>query len=98
MLDLRFLARRKALTAIAVLTMALALGANTAALSVLKAFLLSSLAVPEPDRVVQIIPQRSLPGRGFVDFSDAYPNYEIIRKTQRAFSDVAIVSQLQASW
>jgi len=58
MLDLRFLARRKALSAVAVLTMALALGANTAALSVLKAFLLSSLAVPESDRVVLIAPER----------------------------------------
>ena len=67
MLDLRFLARRKALSAIAVLTMALALGANTAVLSVLKAFLLSGLAVPESDRVVLIAPERDLPGRGTVD-------------------------------
>ena len=66
MLDLRFLARRKALSAIAVLTMALALGANTAALSVLEAFLLSSLAVPESDRVVLIAPERTMPGRGSV--------------------------------
>jgi predicted permease len=98
MLDLRFLARRKALTAIAVLTMALALGANTAALSVLKAFLLSSLAVPESDRVVLVAPERTLPGRGSVVFSDAYPNYELLRQTQRAFADVAVFVQLQASW
>ena len=98
MLDLRFLARRKALTAIAVGTMALALGANTAALSVLKAFLLSSLAVPEADRVVLIAPERTLPGRGSVVFSDAYPNYELLRRTQRAFSDVTVLLQLQASW
>ena len=49
MIDLRFFARRKALTAIAVLTMGLAIGANTAALSVLKSFLLSSLAIPDAD-------------------------------------------------
>ena len=98
MLDLRFLARRKALSAIAVLTMALALGANTAALSVLKAFLLSSLAIPEPDRVVTIAPERAMPGRGLVLFADAYPNYELLRRTQRAFADVAVFLQLQASW
>src|SRR5215207_2170921 len=69
MLDLRFLARRKALTVIAVTTMALALGANAAALTVLKAFLLSSLAVPESERVVLIAPERDLPGRGTVIFS-----------------------------
>jgi predicted permease len=95
---LRFLARRKALSAIAVLTMALALGANTAVLSVLKAFLLSSLAVPEPDRVVLIAPERELPGRGTVTFSDAYPNYELLRRTQHAFADVTVFLQLQASW
>jgi hypothetical protein len=98
MLDLRFLARRKALSAVAVLTMALALGANTAALSVLKAFLLSSLAVPESDRVVLIAPERTMPGRGSVVFADAYPNYELLRKTQRAFADVTVFVQLQTSW
>jgi putative ABC transport system permease protein len=98
MLDLRFLARRKALTAIAVVTMALALGANTAALSVLKAFLLSSLAVPEPDRVVLIAPERMMPGRGSVVFSEAYPNYELLRQTQRAFADVTVFLQIVASW
>src|SRR5262245_1856280 len=98
MLDLRFLARRKALSAIAILTMALALGANTAGLSVLKAFLLSSLAVPDPDRVVVIAPERAMPGRGQVVFGDAYPNYELLRQTQKAFSDVAVFLQLQASW
>ena len=98
MLGLRFLARRKTLSAIAVLTMALALGANTAVLSVLKAFLLSSLAVPEPDRVVLIAPERDLPGRGAVIFSEAYANYELLRRTQHAFADVSVFLPLQASW
>src|SRR5215208_5342709 len=98
MLDLRFLARRKALTAIAVLTMALALGANTAALAVLKAFLLSSLALPESDRVLLIAPERDLPGRGTVVFNEAYPNYRLLRETQRSFADVTVLLQLQASW
>src|SRR5215208_4119892 len=98
MFDLRFLARRKALTAIAIATMALALGANSAALSVLKAFLLTSLAVPESDRVVLIAPARMMPGRGSVVFNEAYPNYELLRRTQRAFADVTVFLQIQASW
>jgi len=98
MTDLRFFARRKTLTAIAVLTMGLAIGANTAALSVLKAFLLSSLAVPSADRVVAVQPERNLPGRGAVKFSDAYPNYQLLRQTQRSFADVGAVVQLSASW
>ena len=46
----------------AVLTMALALAANTAAFSVLKAFLLSSLGVPDPDRLLVVAPVRELLG------------------------------------
>jgi predicted permease len=95
---LRFLATRKTLTAIAVLTMALALGANATALAVLDAFLLSSLAVPEPDRVLIIAPERDLPGRGTVVFSDAYPNYELLRQTQRSFAEISAFVQVQASW
>ena len=98
MSDLRFLLRRKTLTAVAVLTMALALAANTAALSVLDAFLRSSLGVPESDRVVQITPERDLPGRGTVVFADAYPNYQLLRTTQKTFAEVAVLVQMQASW
>ncbi len=95
---LRFLKRRKAATGVAILTMALALGSNTAVLAVLKAFLLSSFGLPEPDRVFAIVPVRSMPGRGSVQFSDAYPNYQLIREAQRAFADVATFVQSTASW
>lgn len=96
--SLRFLARRKAVAAVAVLTMACALGVNTAALAVLRAFLFSSLSVPDPDRAVNIAPVRDLPGRGEVVFSDAYPNYALLRETQRAFAEVAVVLQNVVSW
>lgn len=98
MSNLRFLLRRKALTAVAVVTMALALAANTAALAVLDAFLRSSLGVPEPDRVVALPPVRELPGRGAVNFADAYPNYQLLRSTQKSFSELTAFLQLQASW
>jgi putative ABC transport system permease protein len=98
MSDLRFLARRKALTAIAVVTMGLAIGATAASLSVLKAFLLSSLAVPEPDRLVFVQPERDLPGRGAVKFNDSYPQYLRLREATRSFADLAAVLQAAASW
>lgn len=98
MLDLRFLARRKALTVIVVLTMGLAIGATAAALSVLDAFLLSSLAVPHVERVVVVEPERDLPGRGAVKFADAYPNYQLLRQVQRSFTDVAAVARVSVSW
>ena len=98
MSDLRFLMRRKALTAIAVVTMGLAIGATSSSLSVLKAFLLSSLAIPEVDRLVLIQPERNLPGRGAVKFNDAYVNYRMIRETQRSFTDVAVVLPVGVTW
>ena len=96
--SLRFLARRKAVAIVAILTMACALGVNTSALAVLRAFLFSGLGVPEPDRVVNIAPVRELPGRGEVLFSDAYPNYVLLQETQRVFADVAVVLQNVVSW
>lgn len=80
------------------MTLALAIGANTAAFSVVRAFLLSSLGVPEGDRLMIVGPMRELPGRGRVLFADAYPNYELLRSTQKAFSDVATAVQGIASW
>ena len=59
---LRFLARRKAAFTVAVLTMALALGANTVVFSALKTFLFSSIGVPDADRLFFISPTRGLPG------------------------------------
>src|SRR5687767_14368199 len=84
--SLRFLARRKAVATVAILTMACALSVNTSALAVLRAFLFSGLGVPEPDRFVNIAQVRELPGRGEVVFNDAYPNYQLIRDTKKAFA------------
>jgi putative ABC transport system permease protein len=95
---LRFLQRRKSVVAVAIATMALAIGANTAAFSVVRAFLLSSLGVPDADRLMIVGPMRELPGRGRVLFADAYPNYELLRSTQKAFSEVATAVQGIASW
>src|SRR5690348_15513070 len=77
---LHFLARRRAACGVAILTMTLALSANTTAFSVVHTFLRASLAIPDPDRVVLIAPVRNLPGRGTVVFAEAFPNYETIRR------------------
>ena len=95
---LRFLLRRKAACAVAVLTMALALGANTAVFSILKTFLFSSIGIPNPDRVFVVAPVRNLPGRGSVVFNEAYPNYLLLQATQRVFAAVTCISQGVASW
>ncbi|MEP6491327.1 MAG: ABC transporter permease [bacterium] len=95
---LRFLAQRKAAFAVAVLTMALALGANTIVFSALKTFLFSSIGIPDADRLFLVSAMRGLPGGGSEAFDEAYPNYELIRRTQHAFSGVALAYQGVAGW
>ncbi len=95
---LRFFARRRAAFAVIVATMALAIGANTAVFSVLKAFLFANLAVPESDRVAFVWTVRALPGRGNVDFNDAYPNYKLLRETTHFWEKAACVSFTDVNW
>jgi putative ABC transport system permease protein len=96
---LRFLARRKAAFSVAVLTMALALGANTIVFSALQTFFFSSIGVPEADRLLAIMPTRDLEGgRGSEHYDEAYPNFDLIRRTQHSFADVALVYPGITSW
>ena len=95
---LRFLARRKAAFAVAVLTMALALGANTIVFSAFKTFLFTSVGVPDGDRLLAIWPTRDREGGGTDHYSEAYPNYDLLRRTQHVFADVALVYPGITSW
>ena len=95
----RFLVRRKATFAVAVLTMALALGANTVVFSALKTFLFASMGVPEADRLLAIMPTRDLDGgHGSEHYDEAYPNYDLIRRTQHTFTHIMLVYPGITSW
>ena len=95
---LRFFARRRAAFAVIVLTMALALGANTAVFSVLKAFVFANLVVPESDRVVIVWTTKDLPGRGSVNFSDAYPNYKLLKETTHSYESIGASFLSDVNW
>jgi predicted permease len=87
---LRMLFKHKGLTAIAVLSLALGIGANTAIFSLVEAVLLRPLPFPEPDRLVMIWEDSSRKGsfRG----NPAPGNYSDWRTQNQVFEEVAAFS------
>ena len=93
--DLRFgvrmLLKDKGFTAVAVLSLALGIGANTAIFSLIDAVLLKPLPVERPDQLyfIQNVGTQN-PGRG----APPYPCFERFRNQSQAFAGMAAFSQL----
>jgi putative ABC transport system permease protein len=83
---LRSLLKHRGFTAVAVLTLAIALGANTAIFSVVNAILLRPLPFDGPERLVNLQGFSRLSGGEYDVFS--YPNYRDIRNQSKTL-DVA---------
>jgi predicted permease len=79
---LRVLLKSPGFTAIAVLTLALGIGANTALFSVVNGVLLNPLPYPDPDRLVAVY--SSTPS--FEESSISYPNFLDWQKDNHSFS------------
>jgi putative ABC transport system permease protein len=86
-LALRSLAKKPAFTAIAVLTLALGIGANTAIFSVVNAVLLRPLPIKEPDRVMTFWHSAPAKGLQHMDLNDAMFAY--YRNRTRTFETLA---------
>ncbi|MFL6273810.1 MAG: ABC transporter permease [Blastocatellia bacterium] len=97
---IRILLKQPAFTLIAVLSLALGIGANTAIFSLLDAVLLKSLPVQEPDKLVLFGKGESAGlTNGFPNQSSdlfSYPFYQEVRQRNEVFSDV--VALLSMTW
>jgi macrolide transport system ATP-binding/permease protein len=100
---LRIMAANKTFSAMAILSLALGIGANTAIFSVMDSILLRALPVPDPQSLVILswhTPQRNMhgtnrhdnsfndPNGGFVGGFFAYPAFELFRQSDSVFSTV----------
>ena len=92
--DLKFafrqLLKNPGFTAVAVLTLALGIGANTAIFSVVNGVLLRPLPYLEPERLIMIF--ESNPKGGWPKFSVAPPNFVDWREQNQLFDSLAAVN------
>jgi putative ABC transport system permease protein len=86
---LRMLVKKPTFTIVAVLTLALGVGANTAIFSIVNAVLLRSLPFPDPDRLVRIYFNN--PGVGLRGVRFSVPEFDDLRTQTDVFEDVSVV-------
>src|SRR5438477_1383568 len=94
----RLFKRRKVATLVIIATMALAIAADTTAFAVVHALLFGNLGVPDANRVVVIPATKVIPGQGRRDFSDAYPNYLLLKEATHSFSALAATVPADVNW
>ena len=87
---LRMLRKSPSFTAVAVLTLALGIGANTAIFSVVYAVLLKPLPYANPNQLVTAFQANSL--EGIPETGTSYPNYEEWRAQNHVFSELATIN------
>src|SRR5215831_6534524 len=83
--SLRTMRKNPGFTLVAVLTLMLGIGANTAIFSVVNGVLLNPLPFPQPEQLVALYQRNTQ----FTEASIPYPNYLDWRRENRSFSDLA---------
>ncbi len=84
----RQLIKSPGFTFIAVLGLALGIGANVALFSVVNSVFLRPLAYPEPDRLVRL--RSASPEQNFTGFGFSYPRFLEVQERQQVFSDLSL--------
>jgi putative ABC transport system permease protein len=88
--SVRMLAKSPGVTAAAVVTLALGIGANTSLFSVVHAVLLRPLPFSEPDRLALL--WGSMPQQGREQLQFSLPNFNDIRSQNQVFEGMAVVN------
>ena len=92
---LRLLAASPGFTAVALVSLALGIGANTAIFSLVNALLLKPMPVHEPERLVAVFTRDTRnPGR----MPLSYPNFRDLRDRTRTFAGMAVVAATEVNW
>ena len=92
---LRGLVKSPGFTAIALLTLALGIGANTAIFSLVNGVILRPLGYPAPERLMFLTTQ--FPALGFTEFWVSPPEYFEFRELNRSFSAVGAFTTGEAN-
>ncbi|MFN7949879.1 MAG: ABC transporter permease [Blastocatellia bacterium] len=85
----RMLLKQPGFTLIAVLTLALGIGANTAIFSVVNAVLLRSLPYPQAEQLMKVVQGNTNPGKAPTPVFWSYPRFEALRDLNQSFTNVA---------
>src|SRR5690349_12903311 len=86
---LRMLRRSPGFAAIAILMLALGIGANTAIFTVVNAALLRPLPYPQPDRLVKLLDDFTK--TGYLGFGPTVPEYLDIQARNHVFQGMAFL-------
>ncbi|PWU05218.1 MAG: hypothetical protein C5B51_15160, partial [Terriglobia bacterium] len=93
---LRLLARSPGFSAVAVLTLAVGIGATTVIFTVADALLLRPLRYPRPDQLVLISAQKK--ASGITQGELSWPRFEMVSRQNQSFSGVAAFTSETFNW